>query len=328
MNRRVKKSWLRMAIIGVLAGVGCGQPAEGGPSVRADVTATTTNTSVAAPTLSPASGEYYLCHPSFVQSVSVQVTLSDATPGAAIYYTIDGTTPSVSSIPYSGPVTISSTTPVWAVAIANGLSSVPVGGTYTIGQANTYGPTADPAFTPGTGSYVSPQLLTLSDTSAGAVIYYAVIDEATAASGAPIAAPFTVYTGEIPIDRTGSVEAYASLSGGLCSPGFVTSWYTISQVARPSLGPPPGSYATCDGTLQVGFNDITFGATIYYTLDGTIPTTGSQPYAWNQISVTDGTAVRGFAVASGLRDSDVVGGTYSVSADLSQCCMDSCCGCF
>lgn len=284
--------------------------------------------SVATPTFNPAPGAYYRCHPDFVQSVSVQVTLSDATPGAAIYYTTDGTPPTFASIPYVGPITVSSTTPIRAVAIANGVSSEVTGGMYSLEQANTYGTTADPIFTPGTGSYGSPQRVTLADASAGATVYYSIIDESAAASGGPVAAAFTVYTGEIAVERTGSVEAYASLSGGLCNPSFMSAWYTISQVARPYLGPPPGSYATCDGTLQIGFNDITLGATIYNTLDGTSPTTASQRYAWDGMSISGTTTVRAIAVESGLSDSEVVGGTYSVSSDPSQCCADGCCGCF
>jgi hypothetical protein len=284
--------------------------------------------SVAAPALSPAPGEYYLCHPDFVQSVSVPVTLSDATPGAAIHYTTDGTAPTAASTLYTGPFTLTSTAAVHAVAIVGGVASAVAGGTYTIEAANTYGTTADPVLTPGTGAYASPQRVTLSDASAGATIYYAVVDVASAASGFPAYVPFTVYTGAIPLDRSGMIEAYATLGGGLCNPGFQTDWYTISQVAPPYVGPPPDSYGTCDGTLQVGFNDITPGATIYYTLDGTTPTAASQPYVWDEIPISGTTTVRAMAAASGLSQSDVVGGTYSVFSDPSQCCMDFCCGCF
>src|SRR5246127_729843 len=50
----------------------------------------------AAPTFSPAPGTY---------CATQSVTLADATPGASIYYTTNGTTPSVSSTLYTAPIT-------------------------------------------------------------------------------------------------------------------------------------------------------------------------------------------------------------------------------
>src|SRR5947199_315101 len=62
---------------------------------------------VATPTLDPSAGTY---------SQSQSVTLSDATPGATIYYTTDGSTPTTSSTPYAGPISVSQTTTIRTIA--------------------------------------------------------------------------------------------------------------------------------------------------------------------------------------------------------------------
>ena len=63
---------------------------------------------------------------------STQVTMS-AEAGATIHYTLDGSTPTSASTVYSGPVTLSETTTVKAVAVKDGVSSSVTSRTYTKG---------------------------------------------------------------------------------------------------------------------------------------------------------------------------------------------------
>jgi hypothetical protein len=65
---------------------------------------------------------------------SVQsVALSDATAGATIYYTTDGTAPTVDSTKYAGLITVSSSKTIKAIAFAAGFANSAVGSeAYTI----------------------------------------------------------------------------------------------------------------------------------------------------------------------------------------------------
>ena len=75
-------------------------------------------TAAATPTFSPAAGSY---------ATAQTVTISSATPAATIYYTTNGTTPSTSSTVYSGPIIVSSSETVEAIAVASGYLGSAVG---------------------------------------------------------------------------------------------------------------------------------------------------------------------------------------------------------
>jgi hypothetical protein len=79
---------------------------------------------VATPTFSPLPGSY---------TTTQSVTLSTATPGATIYYTIDGSQPTTSSPVYSSPLSVAATTTINAIAtLAGDTNSTVATGTFTI----------------------------------------------------------------------------------------------------------------------------------------------------------------------------------------------------
>lgn len=82
-------------------------------------------TTVASPTFDPPGGSY----PS-----ARSVTLSSATSGATIRYTVDGSTPTASSTLYTGPITVSTSATISAIALKSGSANSPVASaSYTIG---------------------------------------------------------------------------------------------------------------------------------------------------------------------------------------------------
>ncbi|MGA7317361.1 MAG: chitobiase/beta-hexosaminidase C-terminal domain-containing protein, partial [Silvibacterium sp.] len=81
----------------------------------------------AAPVIYPASGTYI---------TPETLVITDTTTGAAIYYTTDSSVPTSSSTLYTGPVELSSTEKVQAIAIANGATSALSSATYTTTEIN------------------------------------------------------------------------------------------------------------------------------------------------------------------------------------------------
>ena len=80
--------------------------------------------SVATPTFTPAAGTYI---------TTQYVTIACETEGATIYYTLDGTDPTIESTVYADSITISATTTVKAFAVKEGLNNSEIASaTYTI----------------------------------------------------------------------------------------------------------------------------------------------------------------------------------------------------
>jgi hypothetical protein len=237
----------------------------------------------ALPVLSPAGGTYIS---------SVTVTISDSTPGASIYYTIDGSTPTTNSTPYSGPIPVAQTKTVKAIAAATGMFQSDVASaTYTIKVAT-------PAFGLAGGTYNTPQTVTLSVSTSGAAIYY------TTNGSTPTTAS-SLYVGPISVSQTTTLKAIGWKSGLLDS-DVATATYTL-QAATPTFNPPGGNFVV---PQLVSISDASPGVTIYYTTDGSTPTTASTQYS-GQILVVTTTTIKAIAVRAGWSQSPVASATYT-----------------
>jgi hypothetical protein len=120
----------------------------------------------ATPTFSPVAGTY---------TAAQTVTISDATSGATIYYTTNGTTPTTSSPVYSGAITVLSTETLEAIATATGYSTSAVAtAAYTISIPTNPQPVisgVSPAFT-NAGGAVLPLTVNGSGFIASSTVYW------------------------------------------------------------------------------------------------------------------------------------------------------------
>ncbi len=155
----------------------------------------------ATPWMSPGAGTY---------KTGQIVKISDTTAGALIYYTTDGSTPTASSPPYTGPITVpteSITETIKAVAVlgvAIGSNSV---ATYTITPVSS---APVPAISPSSGSFTTNPLVTITDSLAGAKIFYTLDGSTPTPTSPTYVSPFY-----IPAGQTGAVviKAVATNSG-------------------------------------------------------------------------------------------------------------------
>jgi len=207
----------------------------------------------ATPTFSPAGGKF---------TTVPSVTIADATSGAAIYYTTDGSKPTSSSNRYTGPITVSASETITAVALAPGGTLGPVSKS---GYIVTL-PTAVPVISPASGTYNRIQTVTITDATPGAVIYYTV-------NGKYPTTASPVYSGPIIATTNTLVQAIAVAPADSISASVETNYAIVAP--PPSISPAAGTF---DYTATVTMSNAIPGATIYYTTTGKTPTTSSAVY--------------------------------------------------
>jgi hypothetical protein len=232
----------------------------------------------ATPSFSPPGGSY---------ATTQHVTLSSATPGAAIRYTLDGSTPTATSAAFSAPIEVATSTTIKAIAIADGLDASPVGtAVYTIL------PTGPAGYT-----YCAPEYQACTFAGPAAVAF--------GANGS------FAYR-----DASDGVMCTTDEFGG--DPAFNQAKYcffragSLEVAATPVISPDGGSFTE---PRVVTIESATGGAVIRYTLDGTVPTPASALYT-APLTVSTTQTVTAVAFATGYAASAPVSAHFvSLVAD-------------
>ena len=160
---------------------------------------------------------------------------------------------------------------------------------------------AAPTFSPAAGAVAANTNVTISTTTEGATIYYTT-DGTNPTTGS------NVYSAPITIDAAKTIKAFAVKDGHPDS-DVATAAYTIAvPCATPTFSPAAGEV---EKGAEVTISTTTDGATIYYTTDGSTPTTSSSAYS-TAITINSATTLKAIAVKDGMANSEMATAAYTV----------------
>ena len=242
----------------------------------------------------------------------VELTLSTATTGAAIYYTTDGTTPSASSTAYTAAITVSENTTIKAIAVKDGIEDSPVSvATVRIRKITQLVDKiyASAVFFATEANDDGTVTVTMTSATSGAEICYTT-------DGSTPTTSSEKYTSALTVSENTSFAAIATKSGIESSPvsyarvsiteKTVTKIETqINYVAKTYAEAVSYSLTkNADDTVSVTMATSTDGAEIHYTTDGSVPTSSSTTYS-TAITVSADTTFTAIAVKDGIESSPI-----------------------
>jgi alpha-tubulin suppressor-like RCC1 family protein len=245
---------------------------------------------VATPTFAPVAGTY---------TVAKTVTITTATIGASIRYTIDESDPTSSSTLYTAPIAVAHTTTIKARGFKAGYTDSDVAtATYTM----NFGTLAAPTVSPLAGTYTTSVEVTVTGNPE---IHYT-----TDGTLPTIASP--KYTGPLTFTATTTLRARAFHPDYTAS-SAPNQVYTIA-VAAPAFTPGAGTYPSGQ---RVTIWDATPGAVIHYTVNGTAPTATSPVIAsGDSIVVTSTLTLKAAAWKTGCTTSTVTSAVYTIASQI------------
>jgi uncharacterized protein YgiM (DUF1202 family) len=179
------------------------------------------------------------------------VSLSSDTPGAAIYYTLDGSAPTAASTRYSGAVTVYRTTKLRAVAVSGSFpESTILEYTVKVPQAAT--PSAGVSSGMSSGNLVAAGAQIKLSSVSGATVYYTTDGSEPTASG-------KIYTSPITLTADTTIKAIAEVPG-MTRSGVMTASYRIGRTFTITAGAEAGGSISPSGAslaLETGSQTFT-----------------------------------------------------------------------
>ena len=221
---------------------------------------------------------YKVATPTIQQETgTLVVSITTATPGATIYYTTDGTTPTTSSTLYTGASEELGGKPIKAIAVKDNMINSDIGeGEIDIRCA-----------TPIISFNNITSMVSITCGTEGSTIHYTLDNSEPTASSTEYTVPFSVTSPT-------TVKAIATNPN---LPSSVVAELVIPQVDTPTI--------QNNGSNAVSITTTTVGATIYYTTDGSTPTTSSAKYTVPLTENISGITIKAIAVKEGMITSAV-----------------------
>ena len=218
------------------------------------------------------------------------IITSPAAAFATIHYTTDGTTPDASTgieVVSGTPIYVTDSWIVNAVGVV-GTSVTPVAGPKIINPV-----CAQPII-----SYDNnTQTVSITSATDGADIYYTIDGNNPTTSSTEYSGPFSVTTSI-------TIKAIATHAG---LPNSSIATLSLDQVATPTI--------QNNGDNAVSITCATEDATIYYTTDGTTPTTSSNLYSGPMQDNISGVTIKAIAVKENMINSEIGSGMVTLQCD-------------
>ena len=172
-----------------------------------------------------------------------------------------------------------------------------------------------PTFSPVAGTYTTTQSVTISTTSAGAIICYDTTGS-PATNGTTGCSAGTLYSGPVSVASNETLFAVAGGTGFSDSSIGSAAYVIAPVVSTPTFSPVAGTYSS---TQSITITSSTTGATICYTTDGTTPTangagtcTHGTTYT-TPVSVTSSLTLKAVGSKSGDTDSSIGSAAYIIT---------------